>query len=179
MVARMAGSYLTLLKAIGREAGLPIGRLELMEAAAREQVLAGFAHGPDRPAGPDLVDLIAEQVRLYPDCAAVADDHGELSYAELDRRANHLARRLAELGAGLETVVGVGMERSRELVIAVLAVLRAGAVYLPLDPEQPRARLAELVRRPRACVVLSQSRLHSSWGPDVVVVDADCDAGEC
>lgn len=99
------------------------------------------------------------QVRETPENVAVVYGAQFLSYRELDRRANQLARRLRSLGVVPEAPVGVCMERSVELVIAVLGILKAGGVYVPLDPANPRERLSYIVNETRPHVLLAQHRL--------------------
>lgn len=89
---------------------------------------------------PCVHDLFAERVPRWPDAPAVVDGAFSLSFAELDRRANRLARHLAGLGAAPETVIGVDLPRSADFVVAVLAVLKSGAAYLPIDPDEPDER---------------------------------------
>ena len=103
--------------------------------------------------------LFEAQTRDTPDNVAVIYGEDSLTYRELDRRANQLARRLRSLGVAPEVPVGICMERSFELVIAVLALLKAGGVYVPLDPSNPQERLSFIVSETRPKVVLAQERL--------------------
>ena len=89
-----------------------------------------------------LHQLIEEQARSRPDAAALDCDGAVVSYGELNRRANRLAHALRARGVGPERVVGVLAERSIEQIVAILAVLKAGGAYLPLDPTQPAERIA-------------------------------------
>ncbi|HEX7022003.1 MAG TPA: amino acid adenylation domain-containing protein, partial [Trueperaceae bacterium] len=125
-----------------------IDRHWLLEGSRRDYPL-------DRP----LHAFIEEQVERTPDAVAVVFEDEQLSYRELDARANRLARRLQELGVGPDVVVGVMMERSPLLVVALLAVLKAGGAYLPLDPDYPRERLSFMLEDAGAPVVLSQASL--------------------
>ena len=104
-------------------------------------------------------ELFEAQVRDTPDNVAVVYMEDSLTYRELDRRANQLARRLRSLGVVPEVPVAICMERSFELVIAVLALLKAGGVYVPLDPSNPQERLSFIVNETRPKVVLAQERL--------------------
>lgn len=100
-------------------------------------------------------ELFEEQAGRTPDAVAVVHGERSLSYAELERRANQLARLMIERGVATDDAVAVCMDRSPELVIALLAVLKAGAGYLPLDPETPRARLDRIVTDARVAVCLT------------------------
>ncbi|MBD0425056.1 non-ribosomal peptide synthetase, partial [Streptomyces sp. TRM S81-3] len=103
--------------------------------------------------------LLAERVCVGPDAVAVVAEDGEVSYGELDGRANRLARLLRARGVGAESVVGVCLERGLDLVVALLGVLKAGAAYLPLDPEYPAGRLEAAVVDADAVCVLSTRAL--------------------
>jgi len=104
-----------------------------------------------------LSELVARQARLTPAGLAAQGEDGELTYAELDARANRLAHTLRALGVGPEAVVGVHLRRGLDLVVALLAVWRAGAAYLPLDPAHPRDRIDWMLADAGVGVVLSQS----------------------
>ncbi len=117
----------------------------------------------------------AAQARRTPDAVAVEAGGTPVSYAGLDARADALAARLAELGVGPETRVGVCMERSAEMVAALLAVLKAGGAYVPLDPAYPAERLAYMLADSAVPVLLTQERLRGrlpEFGGAVVAVDA-------
>src|SRR5262249_17981718 len=94
------------------------------------------------PQDATIQELFEEQVRNSPDAIAVVFEGQQLSYAELNRRANRLAHQLRKRGAGPELIVGIAVERSLEMIVALLATLKAGSAYLPLDPKYPRERLA-------------------------------------
>ena len=119
----------------------------------REWRAAPPGDGPDW-SGRTLPEVFAEQVRLRPDAVAVTMGEERLSYAELDRLANRLAHRLIAQGAGPERIVALAMPRSVRLVAALLAVLKAGAAYLPLDPDYPAERIEYMIQDARpVCVV--------------------------
>ncbi len=108
-----------------------------------------------------LTDLITTQMRATPDAAAVIFGETTLSYAELDRRSAALASALRARGAGPGAVVAVALPRSEHLAVALVAVLRAGAAYVPLDPENPPARLAGLIARTGAVAMLAEAGLDA------------------
>ncbi|MFI7229618.1 amino acid adenylation domain-containing protein [Nonomuraea angiospora] len=141
---RLAGCLETLLRAAVADPGLPISRLPLLGPDERRRVLALAVAEPAPPAGVGLLhEVVAGQ-----DPAAVAVVAGDVSltYGELGARADRLARRLRALGAGPGERVALCLEQSAGLAVAVLGVLKAGAAYLPLDPEHPPDRLAYVVR---------------------------------
>ncbi len=105
--------------------------------------------------------LFEAQAKQSPRAVAVECAGKRLTYAELNRRANQLARSLQRLGIGPEQLVGVCLERSLEMVIALLAILKAGAAYLPLDPKYPRERIAFMLDDARASVLITQKSLES------------------
>jgi amino acid adenylation domain-containing protein len=106
-----------------------------------------------------LHELIAEQARLTPE-ALVADDRSRLTFMELDDRAGRLASRLRELGVGPEELVGICMQRSTDLVVALLGILKAGGAFMPLEPDQPRKRLALMLGEARPRAVLTTAEDH-------------------
>ncbi|MGW7206665.1 amino acid adenylation domain-containing protein [Streptomyces sp. NPDC054837] len=139
-----------ILEAMARDPELPQGRLGLL---APEELPSPPQLTP--PATRTLNDLWSAQVAATPDAEAVRDRGTRLSYRELDSRAEQLAARLTALGAGPERVVGIALPRTAELVVTVLAVLKSGAAYLPLDPAYPAERLAYIVADARPVVVLA------------------------
>ncbi|MFD1539772.1 amino acid adenylation domain-containing protein, partial [Nonomuraea guangzhouensis] len=120
----------------------------------------GARERPDVAGARDILDLFAERVRLAPGATAVSSAAGSLRYHELDVRANGFAHRLRELGAGPDTLVAVYAERGLDLVVALLSVLKAGAAYLPLDPDVPASRLAAIIDDAGAPVVVAQRALR-------------------
>ncbi|MEU5692153.1 non-ribosomal peptide synthase/polyketide synthase [Actinosynnema sp. NPDC020468] len=152
---RLVGDRLTrLLDAIGADPHRRVGELPWLSDEEREQVLTLW-NGTDIafPTG-TVTGRFAAQVEATPDNAAVTFEGVTLTYAELDARANRLAHHLIGLGAGPERFVALRFERSAELVVAVLAVLKSGAAYLPIDPSAPADRVRGMVEDAEPVVVL-------------------------
>ncbi|MET8540617.1 amino acid adenylation domain-containing protein [Kitasatospora sp. NPDC004799] len=143
-----------ILHQVAEDPGVPLGRLDVLTGDER-QGLGGAGNATLRELpGASLAELFERQARRTPQAVAVVAGERELTYAELDRRADRLAHRLAALGAGPETLVGVVAERSPELVAALLAVVKTGAAYLPMDGAHPAARLGAVAAQAGAAVVL-------------------------
>ncbi|MBV8201771.1 MAG: AMP-binding protein, partial [Acidobacteria bacterium] len=155
---RLAARLAALAGSAAERPEAPLRELASLAAAERQQVLCEL-NDTSRP-WPDrcLHELVAEQAARTPGRQAVVCGDAALSYAELMRRAGALARRLRRLGVGAEVPVGVYLERSLEMPVALLGVLLAGGAYLPLDPDLPAARLALLVEQARPPVVLAAER---------------------
>jgi amino acid adenylation domain-containing protein/non-ribosomal peptide synthase protein (TIGR01720 family) len=157
---RLLERFRTLLAGAVENPGRPVLELPLLRAAERQAVLLEWNDTARAlPLRGSLHELVEAQVSRSPDAVAVDFEGLQISYAELDRRAGRLACLLAALGVGPDTPVGVCVERSLEMVIALLATLKAGGAYLPLNPEDPRERLAFTLEGARAPVVLAQGHL--------------------
>ncbi|MGW2088796.1 amino acid adenylation domain-containing protein [Streptomyces sp. NPDC001880] len=137
--------------------GTAVSALPVLDDAARHRAAHEWnATETDYPADRTVADLFAERVAAHPDEAAVRTGSGTtLTYAELDRRSNRLARLLAERGAAPGAVIGVATERTADLPLAVLSVLKSGAAYLPLDTSHPAERLALMLGDSGARAVLT------------------------
>src|SRR5207249_5394604 len=117
-----------------------------------------------------------EQVARTPDAIAVAFKEEEITYAELNARANRLARHLRQRGVGPDAVVGIYVERSVEMVVGLLGIQKAGGAYLPLDPTYPKERLAFIMQDAQVQVLITQEELAGSVPPHqakIVRLDTD------
>jgi amino acid adenylation domain-containing protein len=158
-VARLAEHYVRLLTELVADPDRPGWRVTFLDAAEVERLACWGWGGPAVGGGETVVDLLEAQRRRSPEAVAVLEGERCLSYRELHRRADLVAVRLAAAGAGPEDVVAVCGPRSVEQVIAMLGVLKAGAAYLPLDPELPPARLGAMAARGGARVLLAAAGL--------------------
>ncbi|MBE4753782.1 AMP-binding protein, partial [Corallococcus sp. ZKHCc1 1396] len=151
---------------IARDSDASVWDLPLLEAEERQQVLKGFAgvSTRDHEALAEGVQTIhgrfAAQAAKTPDAVAVVHEGARLTYAQVEARANQLARHLRALGVGEESRVGVCVERTAEMVVALLGVLKAGAAYVPLDATYPKERLAYMLEGTGAPVVVTQAGLE-------------------
>ncbi|HEY0735024.1 MAG TPA: amino acid adenylation domain-containing protein, partial [Herpetosiphonaceae bacterium] len=175
-IERMIGHFHTLITAICANPDQPVMRLPLLTAPEREQLLATWnATAISYPQVQSLVALIEAQVERTPDAVAVEFEHARLSYRELNRQSNQLAHHLRQLGVGPDVRVGVCVERSLEMVVGLLGVLKAGGAYIPLDPEYPIERLHYMLEHSQAPVLLTQQSLaHQLPGAaHVICLDAE------
>ncbi|HVR99237.1 MAG TPA: amino acid adenylation domain-containing protein, partial [Thermoanaerobaculia bacterium] len=154
--ARLLARFEALLQAAVAEPRLSVSELPLLLPEERHQALLEW-NDTSRPYAPGLLhELVAQQAERTPDAIAASFENESLSYRELDRRANRLAHHLIGLGIAPDDRVGVRMERSPEMIVALLGVLKAGAAYVPLDPTYPAERLALLVESSGARLVLDR-----------------------
>ncbi|MEU8824339.1 amino acid adenylation domain-containing protein [Streptomyces sp. NPDC048636] len=157
-----------LLETIAATPELPVGRLDLLDARERALLESQWA-GPELPpAERTLPELFAAQAARTPDAPALVHGGTELSYAEVDARANRLARLLAERGAGPERLVAVAMERSAELVVALLAVVKSGAAYVPVDPAYPAERIGYMLADSAPVLLVTTAELAAGLPGDEV-----------
>ena len=158
-VSGMVRHFLRLLEVVSVDPERRLSELDLMSEEEWSKVVVEWNDSSvEFPVDRSVVDLFEEQVDRSPGAVAVACDGEELSYSELNERANRLAHRLIELGVGPEVLVGVCLSRSVEMLVSVLAVLKAGGAYVPLDPDYPAERLAFMVSDASPHVVLTQLR---------------------
>ena len=162
-IERMLGHFQTVLESVVADPQQRVGDCEFMPAAEKEQLLFAWNETPDDYRSAETLDqLFSAQVARTPDNVAVVFEEEQLTYAELDGRADALAAELRRHGVGPEVTVGICMERSIELVVALLAVLKAGGAYVPLDPSYPPERLRFMIKDAApAQSFLDMSYLHA------------------
>jgi len=149
-----------IIRAIASDATAVIEKTTLLSEAERHrQLIEWNATRRWYPQEKCIHELFEEQAEQTPDRIALVHEGGELTYAELNRRANRLADRLIERGVGPEVRVGLCLERSAEMVIGMVGILKAGGAYVPLDPEYPEARLEYVLGQSGCRLVLSEQHL--------------------
>ena len=159
-VTRMAEHFRILLKSVCEDPDQKLSALPLLTEEEQNQLLVEWNDtGVDHPSNQCIHQLFEKQVERTPDAVAVVYEDSQLSYGELNRRANQLAHYLMDLGVGPEVLVGMCMDRSLEMVVGILGILKAGGAYVPLDPEYPKDRLAFMVDDTQASVLLTQRHL--------------------
>ena len=148
------------LEGMTRDAAAPVGSLALSSAHARAARLARSAGPVVELDGPlTVAGLFEAQVARTPQAVALVCEGETLTYAQLEARANRLARHLVGRGIGPEDIVAILLERSEHLVVGLLAVLKAGAAYLPLDADYPAQRLSYMLDDSRAKLLITSTRL--------------------
>jgi amino acid adenylation domain-containing protein len=159
-IVRLLGHLETLLGLMADDPSRRVGEISPLTPAELHRLAEWNATARAYPSIPTLHAAIAARAELNPEAVAVAFEGRTLTYREVDKLANRLAHRLRALGAGPERVVAVCLERSLELPAALLAVLKSGAAYLPLDPGYPAERLAFMLEDSGASLVLCQEKLR-------------------
>ena len=159
-VRGLARRLAALLAAAAASADQPLATLALLAATERRQLLRTAARGLASEPGGELHRRFTAQAERSPEAVALVGDGLRLTYRELDRRANRLGRLLAGMGIGPESLVGLCVERSPDMIVAILGILKAGAAYVPLDPIHPPERLAAIVEDSAVAVVLSERALR-------------------
>ncbi len=177
-IKRMALHFVTLLEAIVTNPQQQISQLPLLTEVEQRKLLVEWndtqADYPDRC----IHQLFEEQVQRTPDAVAVVFGNEQLTYYELNCRANQLAHYLKSLGVGAEVLVGLCVERSLEMVMGLLGILKAGGAYVPLDPEYPQERLSFMLEDTQLSVLLTQEKLVNKLGARkacVICLDSNWD----
>ncbi|MCP4661437.1 MAG: amino acid adenylation domain-containing protein, partial [bacterium] len=178
-IARMAGHFRSLLQAFVDDPRRLLAELAMLTPAERQQLVVEWndTAGP-YPREAAIHELFEAQAARRPEAVAVVLGEEQVSYGELNRRANHLAHHLRACGVGPEVCVGLFVERSLEMVVGILGIIKAGGAYVPLEPSYPAERLAFMLEDVAAPVVLVQESLRerlsfASAGPALRLVRLD------
>ena len=160
IVTRMLEHLEVMLERMAGDVEQRVGAVGLLTAVERAELQEWNGTEQEYPATSSVPELFEQQALRTPEAIAVRYQEQELSYAELNGRANQLAHHLLAVGVRTETRVGLCVERSMEMVVALLGILKAGAAYVPLDPEYPQARLAFMMADAEVSVLLTQESLR-------------------
>jgi amino acid adenylation domain-containing protein len=176
-VVRMAGHLQKLLEGIAANPDERISHLPLLTEEERDQLVVEWnSTQMDYPRDRCVHELFEAQAARTPNATAVVFGNERLTYAELDRRASHLANHLIRLGASPDGLVAICVERSLEMVVGLLGILKAGSAYVPLDPAYPRDRIAFMLENAEVPLLLTQTRLLENLpqgNSKVVLIDSD------
>jgi amino acid adenylation domain-containing protein len=159
-IARMALHFQNLLEAVVAFPSQPVGSLPLLTDSERHKLLVEWNNTQtDYPACKCIHQLFEEQVQRTPDAVAVVYSEQQLTYSQLNSRANQIAHYLQALGVGADVLVGICVERSLEMIVGLLGILKAGGAYVPLDPHYPGERLSYMLSDSQVSVLLTQQHL--------------------
>jgi amino acid adenylation domain-containing protein len=176
-VARLAGHFQTLLEGVTADPNQRLSLLPLLTAAERAQILVDWNRTQvPFPRDRCLHELVEDHARSAPDAPAVIWQDQVVAYQEINRRANQLAHHLRSVGLGPDGLAGICAERSPDMVVGILAILKAGAAYLPLDPAYPEERLALMLGDAKVPVLLAHRSLvqkFQDYEGHVIHLDAD------
>ncbi|HEY6348112.1 MAG TPA: amino acid adenylation domain-containing protein [Candidatus Angelobacter sp.] len=173
----MGRRFVRLLKAYASASDQPVSGIDLLDEQERRQILVEWNQTrTEYPRNRTMMELLAEQVQRRGEELAVLCGKDQLSYKELDHRSNQLGHYLRKLGVGPEKLVGISVDRSVEMVLAMVGILKAGGAYVPIDPAYPPERLRFMVEDSGIAVLLTQRRLAHNM-PEmkapVVCLDSD------
>ena len=175
-IQRLCGHYETLLKTIARDPEESIAKLPMLTERERTQLL--YEWNDTRTECPQVCvhELFEQQASLHPDSIALVFEDRQLTYRELNERANQVANYLRKRGVGPEVLAGVCLERCPEMLIALLGIWKAGGAYVPLDPAYPMDRLSFMVKDAAVKVLLTDNKhrqLFPSANDQTICMDAD------
>ncbi|CVI57331.1 non-ribosomal peptide synthetase [Agrobacterium deltaense] len=175
-IERLRTYFLTLLEGIVDIPDQPVSEVTLLSPAERQLLLVEWNDTQiNYPTDKCAHELFTARALQEPDAIAVVYQGKRLTYAELNRRANQVAHHLQSLGAKPESIVGLCVDRSDELIVSVLGILKAGAAYLPLDPSYPHSRLSYMLENSGASILLTQSHIDFAPTQPMPVLRLDSD----
>ncbi|CCI09458.1 non-ribosomal peptide synthetase [Microcystis aeruginosa] len=176
-IARLLQHFQNILKAIIANPQQSVSLLPLLSEQEQKQLLVDWNQTQaDYPQDSCIHQLFETQVERTPDAIAVVFENQQLTYAELNGRANQLAYYLQKLGVKSDTLVGICVERSLEMIVGLLGILKAGGAYIPLDPEYPQERLSFMLEDSQVKVLLTQKKLVKLLAQNqayIVCLDSD------
>jgi amino acid adenylation domain-containing protein len=176
-IARWVDSFVVLLRGIVEDPLRPVDHLPLLSETDRRQLLDSYGGQPEQHVAVETLHTTFErQASRAPDAIALAHGEHRMTYAELNRRANAVARHLCALEVGPGTLVGLCIEPCLDMMVGLLGIIKAGGAYVPLDPTQPRERLAFILADSAVPVLVTRERLAADLrdaAPRIVLIDSD------
>ena len=175
-IARMAEHWMNLVSAAAEDAALSVSELPLLSERERNEVLVGWNETRSQyPQNRAIHQLFDAQCERTPQAGALTDGQEKLTFQELQERSNRLARHLKKVGAGPGTRVVLVLERSIEMVVGLLGILKTGAAYVPLDPSNPADRMAFILEDAKPALIVTQEKLLLTRPRKIVIVAMDAD----
>jgi amino acid adenylation domain-containing protein len=166
-IERLAAHFREIIAAVGSDSPVPINRFDYIPRQEKKQLLSGFNRTEvDYPGDQHLISLFESQAERAADGVALVHEDSQLSFGELNKNTAQLAFVLKEAGLKVNTIAGILLERSDMMVLSILGVLKAGGVYLPLDPQYPRKRVRYMLRESGARLLLTREDLVGDVGDD-------------
>ncbi|GKX65197.1 non-ribosomal peptide synthase/polyketide synthase [Inconstantimicrobium mannanitabidum] len=171
-IERLSKHYTKILDSIAKNAEIKLKEIDLLSEAERNQILYEFNDTKvDYPKDKTIHELFEAQVERTPDNIAVVFEDKKLTYKELNARSNSLARVLRDKGVKADSIVGIMVERSLEMLVGIMGILKAGGTYLPIDPNYPKERIEYMLEDSKSKVLLSTANLIDNIEFDGEVID--------
>ena len=179
-IVQMMGHYKELLSSIIHDPHQRVGELSLLSKDDEELLLVRFNDNTSAYPDKTIIGLFEEQAAIVPDNIALIFEQKQITYRELNEQANRLAHYLKKKGIQSEMLLPVCMERSIEMIVGILGILKAGAAYVPVDPEYPSERISYMLEDCKATIVVSSKKGKSKISPkvDVEIIELDGDKNE-
>jgi amino acid adenylation domain-containing protein len=179
-IERMIDHYINLLSSIVASPESKVGCLDMLSAVEKHTLLVDFNDTQaDYPKNKNIVDLFREQVIKNPEAIAIIYEDQELNYKELNKRSNQLAHYLQSKGVQEKTLVPICLERNLEMIVGILGIMKAGGVYVPIDPAYPKDRISFMIGDTEARMVLSsrsgRSKIREDETVKIIELDGDWD----
>ncbi|MDP4147651.1 MAG: amino acid adenylation domain-containing protein, partial [Bacillota bacterium] len=175
-IERVRDHFINILKEIAENPEKKISEIEMLTEEEKRKILVEFNDTKaEYPKDKTIYELFEEQVEKTPEIIAVVYEEKELSYRELNERANQLARMLRRRGVGPDKIVGIMVERSLEMIVGIMGILKAGGAYLPIDPEYPKERIEYMLEDSKVDILLTQTQLvgKSEFSGNIIEIDRE------
>ncbi|MDP4147599.1 MAG: amino acid adenylation domain-containing protein, partial [Bacillota bacterium] len=175
-IERIRDHFVNILKEIAENPEKKISEIDMLSEEEKRKILVEFNDTKaEYPKDKTIYELFEEQVEKTPDNIAVVYEENQLSYRELNNRANQLARLLREKGVGPDKIVGIMVERSLEMIVGIMGIIKAGGAYLPIDSEYPKERIEYMLEDSKADILLTQTQLvgKSEFSGNIIEIDRE------